>query len=202
MHATRQHVLDQAFEGSHVKRVAVAERSDERGENTGERRGEWRGHRLDGLPIHVTLVKPASINTPFIEHARNYMPEAPTFPPPVYAPDVVARAILRCAERRVREITVGGSGRMIAAIGRLAPRTTDVLMERTLYDQQKDKTGKIQSLDSLYRPTRDGLAMGPYDGPVRRTSLSTGTVLSNLTRALPFLAAGAVLAASARWNTE
>jgi len=156
----------------------------------------------DGLPIHVTLVKPASINTPFIEHARNYMPEAPTFPPPVYAPDVVARAILRCAERRVREITVGGSGRMIAAIGRLAPRTTDVLMERTLYDQQKDKTGKIQSLDSLYRPTRDGLAIGPYDGPVRRTSLSTGTVLSNLTRALPFLAAGAVLAASARWNTE
>jgi len=156
----------------------------------------------DGLPIHVTLVKPASINTPFIEHARNYMPEAPTFPPPVYAPDVVARAILRCAERRVREITVGGSGRMIAAIGRLAPRTTDVLMERTLYDQQKDKTGKIQSLDSLYRPTRDGLSSGPYDGHVRRTSLSTRTALSTVTRALPFIAAGAVIAAGARWNTE
>src|SRR4029078_7025743 len=56
----------------------------------------------DGLPISITLVKPASINTPFIEHARNYMPEAPTFPPPVYAPEVVARAILRCAEHRVR----------------------------------------------------------------------------------------------------
>jgi len=156
----------------------------------------------DGLPIHVTLVKPASINTPFVEHARNYMPEAPTFPPPVYAPEVVAGAILRCAERRVREITVGAGGGMIAAIGRLAPRTTDMLMERTLYDQQKDKTGKIQSLDSLYRPTRDGLAVGPYDGHVRRTSFSTRTVLSNVTRALPFLAAGALLAASARWNTE
>ena len=47
----------------------------------------------DRLPITVTLVKPASIDTPFIEHARNYMPDAPTLPPPVYAPEVVARAI-------------------------------------------------------------------------------------------------------------
>ena len=156
----------------------------------------------DGLPIHVTLVKPASINTPFVEHARNYMPEPPTFPPPVYAPDVVARAILRCAEQRVREITVGGGGRMMTAMGRLAPRAADALMERTLYDQQKDKTGRIQSLDSLYHPTRDGLASGPYDGHVRRTSLSSGTALSRVTRALPFIAAGAMLAASARWNDE
>jgi len=157
----------------------------------------------DKLPISVTLVKPASINTPFVEHARNYMPEAPTFPPPVYAPEVVARAILRCAERRVREVTVGGGGRMITAIGHLAPRTTDLVMERTMYDQQKDKTGTVQSLDSLYRPTRDGLASGPYDGHVRQSSLYTRTVMSNVMRALPFIAAGAALAAgSARWNTE
>lgn len=156
----------------------------------------------DGLPIQVTLVKPASINTPFIEHARNYMPEAPMFPPPVYAPEVVAQAILRCAERRIREVTVGGGGRMIAAMGRLAPRTTDKLMERTLYDQQKDKSGRVESLDSLYRPTRDGLASGPYDGHVRTSSLYTKTVLSTVTRALPFIAVGAALAGAARWNRE
>ena len=56
----------------------------------------------DKLPITITLVKPASINTPFVEHARTYMPGAPALPPPVYAPEVVAKAILRCAERRVR----------------------------------------------------------------------------------------------------
>ena len=157
----------------------------------------------DRLPISVTLVKPASINTPFVEHARNYMPEGPTFPPPVYAPEVVARAILRCAERPVREVTVGAGGRIIAAMGRVAPRATDALMERTLFDQQKDKTGSVQSLDSLYRPTRDGLASGPYDGHVRQSSVYTNTVMSRLTRALPFIAAGAVLAArSARWNVE
>jgi NAD(P)-dependent dehydrogenase (short-subunit alcohol dehydrogenase family) len=152
----------------------------------------------DRLPITVTLVKPASIDTPFIEHARNYMPDAPTLPPPVYAPEVVARAILRCAERRIREITVGGGGRMITALGRLAPRTTDALMERTMFDQQQDPNRPAQQLDSLYRPTRDGEATGPYDGHVMQSSLYTRAMMSDVTRALPFIAAGAFLAGATR----
>ena len=94
----------------------------------------------------ITLVKPASINTPFVEHARTYMPGAPALPPPVYAPEVVAKAILRCAERRVREITVGGGGRMITAIGRLAPKTTDTLMEHTMFtgQQGQEASGSIR----------------------------------------------------------
>jgi NAD(P)-dependent dehydrogenase (short-subunit alcohol dehydrogenase family) len=149
----------------------------------------------DQLPITVTLVKPASINTPFVDHARNYMPDAPTLPPPVYAPEVVARAILRCAERRIREITVGGGGRMITALGRLAPRTTDALMERTMFDQQQDPNRPAQQLDSLYRPTRDGDATGPYDGHVMQSSIYTRAMMSDVTRALPFIAAGALLGA-------
>jgi NAD(P)-dependent dehydrogenase (short-subunit alcohol dehydrogenase family) len=156
----------------------------------------------DGVPITVTLVKPASINTPFIDHARNYMAGAPTFPPPVYAPEVVARAILKCAERRIREITVGGGGRMITALGRLAPRTTDALMERTFFDSQQDKSRTVPAVDSLYRPTRDGRASGPYDGHVMQSSMYTRTVMSDVTRALPFIAAGAILAGMARGRSQ
>jgi NAD(P)-dependent dehydrogenase (short-subunit alcohol dehydrogenase family) len=157
----------------------------------------------DRVPITVTLVKPASINTPFIDHARNYMAGAPTFPPPVYAPEVVARAILKCAERRIREITVGGGGRMITALGRLAPGTTDALMERTFFDSQQDKSRPVPAVDSLYRPTRDGLASGPYDGHVMQSSIYTRTVMSDFTRALPFIAAGALLAGMmTSWKTE
>jgi len=152
----------------------------------------------DGLPITVTTVKPASINTPFVEHARNYMPEAPTLPPPVYAPEVVADAILRCAERRFREVTVGGGGRVLSVIGRVAPRTMDVYMERSLFDQQKDKSGAVRTQDSLYRPSRDGAASGPYEGHVMRSSLYTKAVMSDFTRALPFIAAGAAIAAGVR----
>src|SRR5262245_34010008 len=60
----------------------------------------------DGLPISVTLVKSASINTPFIEHAQSHMETEPEYPPPVYTPEEVARTILQCAEKPVREITV------------------------------------------------------------------------------------------------
>ena len=73
----------------------------------------------------------------------------PTLPPPIYAPEVVARAILKCAERRIREITVGGGGRMITAFGRLAPRTTDAVMERALFAAQQDDRRPPQSIDSL-----------------------------------------------------
>jgi len=156
----------------------------------------------DGLPITVTLVKPSSINTPFLDHARNYMPDAPTLPPPVYAPEVVARAILKCADRRIREITVGGGGRMITAMGRLAPRTMDSLMERTMFDAQKDKGRSVQPVDSLYRPTRDGEASGPYEGHVMQSSLYTRAVMSNFTRALPFIAAGAIMAGATRWKSR
>jgi hypothetical protein len=149
----------------------------------------------DGIPITVTLVKPSAVNTPYVEHARNYMAQSPTLPPPVYAPEVVAEAILRCAERPMREITVGGGGRMLAAMGRLAPRSMDVYMERTMFDQQKDPSGRARTLDSLYRPTRDGQAAGPYDGHVMKSSVYTKAMMSDATRAVSIIAAGALLVA-------
>src|SRR5438105_1674600 len=60
-----------------------------------------------GAPVSVTLVKPTAINTPFPEHARNYMDEEPALPPPLYAPDAVAEAILHCAEKPERDVYVG-----------------------------------------------------------------------------------------------
>lgn len=152
----------------------------------------------DRIPITVTLVKPSAINTPYVEHARNYMEEAPSLPPPVYAPEVVAEAILRCAEKRVRDITVGAGGRMLAVMGMVAPRSTDAYMKRALFSQSKDKTGRVRTQDSLYQPKRDGSEDGPYEGHVMRSSAYTRTMLSDVGRAIPFLAAGAVLFASTR----
>jgi short-subunit dehydrogenase len=152
----------------------------------------------DHVPITVTLVKPSSINTPFVEHARNVMEKAPTLPPPVYAPEVVAEAILECAERRLREITVGGGGRILTAMGRIAPRSMDAYMERTMFDQQQDDSGAVHTQDSLYHPKRDGEASGPYPGRVLQSSAYTKAMLSDVTRALPLLAATAVFALGVR----
>jgi short-subunit dehydrogenase len=65
----------------------------------------------DKVPVSVTLIKPSAIASPYKDHARNYMDSPGRMPPPVYAPDLVADAILHAAERHVSELTVGSAGR-------------------------------------------------------------------------------------------
>ena len=153
----------------------------------------------DRIPIAVTLVKPSAINTPYPEHARNYLEDGvPALPPPVYSPEVVAEAILRCAERPVRDIIVGGAGRMQVALGTIAPRLADVYMERVMFNQQKSYDRTQPREGNLDRPQRDGRAHGAYRGHVMRSSLYTKAALSDVARALPYVAAGAALAAGVR----
>ena len=156
----------------------------------------------DRIPIAVSLVKPSAIDTPYLEHARNYMEEAPSFPPPVYAPEIVAEAIVRCAEKGLREITVGGGGRMMTMMGAVAPRLSEKYMEMAMFRQQKDPGRRRGTLDSLYRPKRDGETEGPYRGHVRKTSLYTRAAMSDVTRALPWIVVGAVVAAGVRRRQE
>lgn len=157
----------------------------------------------DRIPIAVTLVKPSAINTPYPEHARNYLEDGvPALPPPLYAPEVVAEAILRCAERPVRDIIVGGAGRLQVAMGTIAPRLTDVYMERVMYGQQKTHDRMQPREGNLDRPQRDGRAHGVHRGRVMHSSIYTKAALSDVARALPYVAAGAALAAGVhRWRS-
>jgi short-subunit dehydrogenase len=147
-----------------------------------------------GLPISVSLVKPASINTPFVEHARNYLEAEVEYGPPVYAPEAVAQAILRCAERPTRDIIVGGGGRMMTLAGMLAPRATDLVMERTLFTAQT-RNAPPHRRDALDRPAGDGRRYGPTGRHVMRTTAYTRAALSDLAGALPLIlvAAGAIV---------
>ena len=87
---------------------------------------------------------------------------------------------------------------MMAAMGKVTPRMMDKYMTQTMFEQQKDTTGTVISQDSLFEPKEDGHASGPYQGHVMQSSVYTEAKLSGVTRALPYIAAGAVLAATAR----
>ncbi len=91
----------------------------------------------EGAPVSVSLVKPASIDTPFFDKARSYTGAAPRPVPPVYAPEVVAEVILECAQRPVREIHAGGSGTVFAFAETFAPRLADRMLRRSGMTQQK-----------------------------------------------------------------
>jgi NAD(P)-dependent dehydrogenase (short-subunit alcohol dehydrogenase family) len=131
------------------------------------------------VPISVTLVKPSSIDTPYFEHAKNYMDVQPKPPAPVYAPDVVAGAILRAAEHPIRDITVGGGGRLLAAMGTALPRLTDYYMERTMFSSQRSELPSREVSGNLYQPGgRENVERGAYQGHVMRSSWYTDTRLS------------------------
>ncbi|HEY3013253.1 MAG TPA: hypothetical protein VGJ36_10935, partial [Gemmatimonadales bacterium] len=110
----------------------------------------------------------------------------------VYAPEVVANAILRAAEHPVRDITIGGGGRFITALGTALPRLTDFYMERAMFSSQRSDVPSEVRPGNLYEPSgKGGLERGGYRGRVRGSSLYTQAALSP---AKALLAAGLGLA--------
>ncbi|MFC1457403.1 SDR family oxidoreductase [Microvirga arabica] len=125
----------------------------------------------EGAPVSITHIKPSSIDTPFPEHARNYLRTGVQVPPPVYSPNLVAKAILFACEHPRRELTVGFGGKMAPLMGRLFPRLTDRLMEAVGYWAQETRNPGIPTRrDNLYRPREDG---------AERSSLGYPVVLKN-----------------------
>lgn len=134
-----------------------------------------------GIPISVTLIKPSAIDTPYRAHAKNYLAVEPLNPPPVYAPETVAEAILHCCENPVREVYVGAGGRLLSAVGRIAPRLTDLLMESLIFKlQQSNVPSSTNRSHSLYRPSTDGKERGGYPGHIAESSIYTKASLHPL----------------------
>ena len=128
----------------------------------------------EGAPISVTLIKPSAIDTPYTKHAKNLMAVEPMNPPPVYAPETVAEAILHCAENPERDLYVGGGGKVLAATSQHAPRLADKLIGATMFEVQKsDRPKPINRRDSLHAPTKDGDERGGYPGHVAESSVYT-----------------------------
>lgn len=148
-----------------------------------------------GLPISVTLVKPGSIDTPLPEHARNYLPVEPKLPPPVYAPELAAEAILHAAEHPVRDLFVGSGGKGISTIGRYSPKLTDRFMEKNLFRMQQTDQPSSEHSGSLYTAGVDLRERGNHSGLTRETSVYTTASLHPLLTGALALGAGLALAA-------
>jgi short-subunit dehydrogenase len=131
----------------------------------------------EGAPVSVTLVKPSAINTPYPEHAKNYMDRAATVPPPVYAPEVVARAILHAAAHPQRDVIVGGGGKQMSAMGYYAPGLMDTVMEKVFAPMQKRDAPPLPlERNGLDGPSGTLDAHGSYDGHVLQSSVYTQAV--------------------------
>lgn len=99
------------------------------------------------VPVSVTLIKPAALDTPFVTHAKNYLDVEPDLPPPVYDPEMAADAILYAAEHPRRDMFVGGAAKAMSAAAYHTPRTFDRVMRRVL--------GRAQRTDHPAGPRED-----------------------------------------------
>ncbi|MBN8527946.1 MAG: SDR family NAD(P)-dependent oxidoreductase [Caulobacterales bacterium] len=123
-------------------------------------------------PITLSLVKPGAVDTPYNRHARNLTGQAVHNPQPVYATHVVADTILYCASHPIREITVGGGGRLIASFYAFLPGVAEPLFARFAPSLMRDRHSAYQPFeDGLYDPTEDGLDEEVHYPMVRQFSV-------------------------------
>ena len=150
----------------------------------------------DGLPISVTLVKPGAIDTRYEANARVLTGAEPMNPPPVYAPETVARAILHAAQHPVRDVIVGSGGKLLSMSETWAPRLADMVMERFLIPWQQSGGDVEGHRDTLYRAGDGGWQRGTRHDFVRERSFYTMASLHPLASAA-VLAGAAALAYAA-----
>jgi NAD(P)-dependent dehydrogenase (short-subunit alcohol dehydrogenase family) len=132
----------------------------------------------EGAPIAVTTILPASIDTPFFEHARSKLGAMVKPPPPVYAPEIVADAIVYAAEHPRREIPVGGAAVSFILGQRLSPALTDALLSIRRLGAVTQRTDRPDNgVDNVDSPIDEpGQVHGSYSGRVLRHSLFTRLV--------------------------
>lgn len=156
--------------------------------------------RVDAQEVSLTLIKPSGIDTPVGQHASNKEGGEAQIPPPVYAPELVANAILNAAVHPRRDITVGGAGRaqvlfaehFPALFERLAPMAAKAFVDRT-------KTQPTP--DNLFAPVSGGRERSGEHAPMEHslyTSALTHIGTVGVVAAVGVIAGGFLLKALRR----
>jgi len=111
------------------------------------------------LDVSITLIQPTAVDTPYPEHARNYMTEEPELPTPQIEPEDVADAILAAATKPARDIKVGTMAKLDTLIAKLAPKLGDKLAAKQAARQQRDEAPRDPE-GTLYKPGESGRTHG------------------------------------------
>src|SRR5690348_14455367 len=148
-----------------------------------------------GSRVSVTMVQMPALNTPQFDWCRTRLARKPQPVPPIFEPEVAARAIVWTSRHKRREVFVGGS--TVAAIwgNRLAAPLLARYLARTAYDAQlAEEPIEPDRPDNLWHTVPgDRGAHGRF----RDRSSRMSRELWLTTRRGPLLAAGVGLALTA-----
>jgi NAD(P)-dependent dehydrogenase (short-subunit alcohol dehydrogenase family) len=93
-----------------------------------------------GVPVTVSMVHPGPVDTPLWHRVSSATGRAPRNPPDRYAPQVMAHALVACAQRPRREVSLGLEARLMELAFAYAPRLADAVVARVgrYYDRGRE----------------------------------------------------------------
>jgi short-subunit dehydrogenase len=152
--------------------------------------------------VHVTVVHLPAVNTPQFSWCRTRLPRHPQPVPPIFEPEVPARAVYWAAHHRRREVFVG-TPTIKAIYGQdIVPGFADWYLGRNGYDsQQTSQPVQPNRPDNLFEPVEaDYAADGIFTD---RAKSFSGQNWINLHRVpVGLIAAGIAGAAALIWNAR
>ena len=98
----------------------------------------------EGIPVSVTSILPAVINTPFYNKVKTKIGVKPMAIPPFYDPSIVTDAIHYAAEHPTRDYIVGDVGRILDVLQRLSPELLDVILQFVAFPLQRTNEPKSE----------------------------------------------------------
>jgi len=154
----------------------------------------------DQSRIHVTMVQMPALNTPQFDWCRTRMPRDPRPVPPVFQPEVAARAIVWAAHHRRRELLVGAPTLRAVWLNKLVPGLLDRYLAHFGYSSQESATKVAPDRrDNLFGPVRgDFGAHGRFDAQSRPASIE---LWLSMHRALGMMILAGVLGAAVGWRS-
>ncbi|MFN2466537.1 MAG: SDR family oxidoreductase [Gaiellaceae bacterium] len=153
-----------------------------------------------GSEVRVTLVQLPALNTPHFGVVRTRLRRRPKPVPPIFQPELAARAVVFAAEHPRRELWVAGPTVLALLGNRIAPGLLDRYLGRTGYEaQQTDEPVERDRQDNLADALPgDRGVHGRFGGEARARSLQfTATTHRRLLAGAVGTAAAAVLASRA-----
>jgi short-subunit dehydrogenase len=137
----------------------------------------------DNSAVHITAVMLPAMNTPQFSWCRTRLPRHPQPVPPIFEPEVAARAIVWAASHKRREVYVGFPTVKAIYGNELAPSFADHYLAKHAFDgQQTSQPVSPDRPDNLFEPVEgDYAAHGIFGDRAKSVSIQSSLNLESMT---------------------
>jgi NAD(P)-dependent dehydrogenase (short-subunit alcohol dehydrogenase family) len=136
----------------------------------------------DNSNVKVTMLQLPAMNTTQFNWVRTRLPNHPQPVPPIYQPEVAARAVVWAAEHAPRELSVGGASLATIWANKFVPGVLDLYLARKgISSQQTSEPIDVQqwqdNLDGPVDDDRDHGAHGIFGSKAKAGSFTTWALM-------------------------